>query len=256
MQEGLEQFNNSSETNPPEPEDNQSGIAPVEEGEFSSTKPRGVFGKINRFIEKRIAKKAEIDWEAVGRVINKFGESLEILDIDTITVVRQLETLDRLPERLVEIARAWGVKIKIGYTDLDELIDEKRKKNMGDPTALSWASGIYFSNKKEIYVGKKSIGTNTTLHEFGHFLGDAYGWNRAPQLDYTHRQMFNNLRFYLQQDGPGSFRGREELFADSFAYFYLDSKEDFIAKYGEYWYEWLGRFIEHTMKNATTKKVA
>ena len=95
------------------------------------------------------------------------------------------------------------------------------------------AAGVYTHETHQVVV-TAGAGDDTLLHELGHAVGDLYGADNAPELIAAHQRLFPRLNPYLRQDGPDSFAGRQELFAEGVREVLSDPKaaaKDFDAPF-------------------------
>ncbi len=201
---------------------------------------------------KEILKGQEIkkeERERIDNIIKKFGPSLELSDIDSLAVRKNLEHLSFLPDNLVNLMIHKGLKIRIGKGDITDLSKDeslKIKAPRGWKNKSNWkgVAGGYSGNEKIAYAGTAISGSESVaLHEYGHGIGHLLELDNASDTIEAHRRLFDKLPTYLQQDGPGEVAGRQEFIADSTADFFMLSKTKFITRYDTQWYDSLEKFI-------------
>lgn len=218
---------------------------------------RSTTSRIESFLQVSLGKaiKGEIAKEEARKVVERFGDSLEVTNIDFLTIITHLEHLGSLPEKFVKCMREKGIKIKIGYKDMLGLSEDERFRNQG-PNGWSgrrkdWSKipGVWDQRNKTVYAGKGSHGSSSlVLHEFGHGVVDLLGLDNSSDLIEAHKRLHPKLCLYLQRDGPGGYAGRKELFAEGFADYFRLSKNKFIKRYDEKFY----LFIEGVIINNST----
>lgn len=216
---------------------------PLEEIDVKSVE--SLLTKINK--EEELRKK-------IGETINRFGASLEISGANSPEVQKHLEDLGRLPEKLVELMKTRGMRLKIGDTDVVKLSNNpvfSTTVPRGHVGRVNWEGvpGAYDNNEGIVYAGSGLHGSGSlVLHEYGHGIGDKLDLDNFQETIATHQRLFDKLPQYLQQEGPGGLTGRKEFVAESFASFLIMPKEVFIAVYDEDWH----RFLEKNINQEVT----
>lgn len=193
--------------------------------------------------EKRREEKRE-------KLIEKLGSSLEISEIDSLSVKKHLEHLSLLPDTLLETMMRIGMKVRIGNKDVpglsnDNPIFKESPRGWAGKTDWSGVSGCFHSAEKRAYAGKlHSGGSNSiVLHEYGHGVGEFLALDDSQDTIDAHIRLYDKLVSYLQQDGPGGLAGRQEFLAESFADFFVISRGKFIKQYDESWYSYLEKNV-------------
>ena len=229
-------------------------VPPAEEDmTVSPAKPCDAKEQLEFFTQKflgKVLKGWESKKEMVKELFNRFGNSLEVEDIDSYTVISHLEHLNKLPENLVKQMINKGIKIKIGYKGMLGLSDDEELRTQCPRGwgGQDWSkvAGGWNYKRKTAYAGKGESGSSSlVLHEVGHGAGYLLNLDNDPVLIKAHNRLYKKLSSYFQQDGPGGFAGRQEFLAESFADYFQLSKKRFIKRYDIDWYA----FLEQTVNN-------
>lgn len=196
-----------------------------------------------------------------------------MFDIESEAVREHLEHLGQLPQSLVDTMKKRGLKIVVGNDEnvLDLLSKSKIKGVRASLTRLvakhyttivdwrDWEGKGHFSKiipsgyfrllKTAFAGGYEQHGSSSlVLHEYGHGFGHLFGLNGDSNVNEAHKRLFPKLSLYLRQDKPGSYFGRDELIAESFAGYFMLSREEFISRYDESWHSFLKGKIEDVSK--------
>ena len=208
------------------------------------------------------------------KVIEKFGDSLTIAGDWDPRIEEHLRELSLLPDNLIQSMKEKGLKVVIGSGNPSELKKHvKGAKQIISNIAESLYSIVhpsdwgtiragYYDFIQKVAFSAYDLGVPVALHEYGHGVGDLlkvdkrYTLGKHPYSKETHELIFKKLNNYLQQSGPGSKRGVQELIAESFSDYFLKSKDQFIAMYTKDWYTFLQKIIQtaSTEKNSGSPK--
>lgn len=181
----------------------------------------------------------------VTEVIKRYGSALEIRDIESHVVQEHLADLALVPEGLVKKLISKGFKMKLADTDVMDMTDSGfvyQPPRGWDQSNFRGVNGVYHPRKRLAYLGGHCEGSvSMPLHEVGHAVGNLFRLDNKRELKQAHRRLYPRLDAYFQQDGPGGFSGRQEMFAQAFAVFLANPKDDFIRRYDEGLYLFLSR---------------
>ncbi len=179
-------------------------------------------------------------------LVENLGPNLILIGGENDPIVKEhLTSLRLVPEKLLTNMVAKGLKITIGNRDVVGMAHGKTDAFKQAPrgwSKKSWVGvpGAYDTNNKILYAGSGNSGsTNVALHECGHAFGDFFAHDNNPEVKQAHQRLFEKLRTYFQQDGPGGKAGTEEFVAESFADYLAVNKETFIKRYDEQWYKYM-----------------
>lgn len=138
-------------------------------------------------------------------------------------VSHHLASWQLLPNHTIRILRTSGVRILIGEGAVTDFPGYERYRTMpprGWPegSMLDMVSGMYDRGTRVVIAGGwvDSPGSEL-LHEIGHAIGHNTGADDSAAIVRHHRRLYDQLEKYLQQDGPGGYAGRHELFATGVA---------------------------------------
>lgn len=179
---------------------------------------------------------------------------LDIKDINHQKVRSHVYHLSLLPENIVNAVNNSGTETYVGKGSVLGLDDMKNVLAGTSATdkgfeIRNWEDvGGVMSYKRQAdqtverrnIIGDvgKSGSASTALHETGHVLG-SLGLDYSDQLTKIHKEVYEELTPYLQQQGPGSYRGRQELLAEGFATYMKYGEETCRDEFGEKFTKWL-----------------
>lgn len=142
---------------------------------------------------------------------------------DGTTPSRHFRDLQRIPVPLLEQLVAAGVTWQVGdrpLPEFDGFEDLWGQQPRGWSEGSTWndVAGGYDGGQNVVAAGTGEHGSaSLLLHETGHAVGQALGFQDAPEMREHHKRLYDKLDPYEQQGGPGGRAGRQELFAESFA---------------------------------------
>lgn len=149
-------------------------------------------------------------------------------------MTRHLAEYAKVPKHLRDALHRAGYKVHLGDKAVPELDDLSRLRGVhprGYGASATWDQVAGVKSGRIIAAGDVAGGHGSyslVAHEIGHALDDLLGVvgaqpGRAPfsaldaAWDRHHRRLFDRLRSYYRQDGPGGEGGKSELFAEAVA---------------------------------------
>jgi len=188
--------------------------------------------KYQEYINRLIAKKVQ----------DKYQNNITIEDFNSPDLVIQLADLYKVPPEIIENIVNNGLKINFIKDYMPVLEDYNQDE---------WIQcGEYDMNSKTITVSIPSLARSynsdsVALHELGHaydFLSDQLSDKVESE---AHKRLFDKLNNYLKTYEAGGIVGGDEIFAQSFAEYFYYSKDEFVARYDEDWYNIMDQVIKH-----------
>lgn len=174
-----------------------------------------------------------------------FGDKLDVKDLDSPTVRKHIAHLAAVPEHIHTQLLEKGLSgVFIGNASVPDLDDMQYLKGVtprGWPEHLTWdiVAGGYNNLSRAVMAGVGDSGcVSLMLHEYGHAVGGLLELDNSPELKQIHKEIYDKLDPYLQQDGPGGKVGCQELFAEGFGTRVI-SRDRAIKNYGQKFVTWL-----------------
>ncbi|HEY8353953.1 MAG TPA: hypothetical protein VIK69_02960 [Methylophilaceae bacterium] len=192
--------------------------------------------------------------DAVARrypeLVSALGRVLRVDDEDHPEVQQHLEHLRKVPTKLLTRLREAGLA-EIHFANatvpgLDNLHYLKGVQPRGWPPGMTWdiVPGAYSPKEKAVVAGVGRHGSvSVALHELGHAVGDLLGYNDHPDLIQAHKEVFEKLKPYHQQDGPGGVAGRQEMLAEGFATYLILGRKMAVRMFGELFVNFLEKEV-------------
>lgn len=136
-----------------------------------------------------------------------------------------IEDLSLIPANAIKRTTREGVSMIVfsgSAADAIPSIANERPRGWTEGKTWKDVGGIYDPASKtaiagSVFGGHRSGAASdhsTAIHEYGHAMGDVLGYDNHPDLIAAHIRLYGKLEPYLQQNGPGGFAGRQEMFAE------------------------------------------
>ncbi len=176
--------------------------------------------------------------------IKALGDKFKLGKADDPKVRENVEQLSKVPARLMKMLASHlgleGVSVGEGaFTDFETGRPLKGVRPRGWPEGTTWddVCGAYDPVKKHVVIGTKGDtgSASMPLHEFGHAVGDLMGWNTNDEWSQIHKEVFDDLSPYFQQEGEA---GPQEMLAETFAATLMDRNEA-VRNFGERAVKWM-----------------
>jgi len=176
--------------------------------------------------------------QAYPNLVTALGSVLRVDDYNEPKIQRWVRHLAQIPSALhTRLVQAGLTEIHLGncgVPDLDNLGHLRDITPRGWAAGSSWdqVEGCYDSDTKIIVAGNALGGSNSRiLHEYGHAVGDLLGHDHDHELIAAHIRCYSRLSPYYKQGGAGALAGREEMFAESFAEYFIFSRAEIERRY-------------------------
>ena len=176
--------------------------------------------------------------------IKALGDKFKLGKADDPKVRESVEQLARVPARLIKMMVSHlgleGVSVGEGaFTDFEAGRPFKGVRPRGWSEGKTWddVPGAYDSTKKHVVIGTRGNhgSESLALHEFGHAVGHLMGWDTNDEWSQIHKEVFNDLSPYFQQEGEA---GPQEMLAETFAATLMDRNEA-VRNFGERAVKWM-----------------
>lgn len=182
----------------------------------------------------------------------ELGDRLIVENLDEPRVQREVAHLAALPPTLLYSFAATGDRVVItggNLVNIDEYRVLQNERPRGYPRGSTFANvgGVYSTVRGEAVSAAAPVGEfreapGVAAHEVGHSIGYKRGWEHPNAIGEWHRRLIREQRPgmtpYLEQDGPGSEAGCQELIAESIAD-YSYSRARAVRLYGAEYVRWM-----------------
>ncbi len=178
------------------------------------------------------AKKFNVDRHESLKALKDAGK-LFIEDEGALETHSSLRDLARVPKHIIDTLVSRGLGgVYAGRKPITELDNMKYLKGVrprGWSEGKTWdnVGGCYDRGTKTVVAGwtRNDGSVSTSLHELGHAVGDLMDFDDHPELKFQHETVYNHLKSYFKQGGPGGKAGMEEFFAETFAQVLVDRSQ-------------------------------
>jgi len=188
---------------------------------------------------------------------NKFGRSIFVGDnyvslyhlekINSPRIEKQLDDLNMVPEslakylvreRLVLFVSNTIINDMVEGTDLEKYLISPQTGGLFDPENRK----IYIASSRELEESPNPT-SSVILHEYGHAVDNIVKPISQEEKIAAYKKFYPKLSYYVQQYWIHPDKGAEEMMADSFADYLKYSKEEFVLKYDEDWYNKFDKIV-------------
>ena len=167
-------------------------------------------------------------------------------------VQRHLDDLDLIPPAIQRSIRARGVSVVVGNAAVP-FLDEMRHLAVVHPRGWdpgkTWAqvAGMYDPNSHQVILGRGENGSiSLALHEYAHAISDVHDVLNRGAIRQQIR-MWDTASLladpYHRQGGLGGTAGAQEMFAESFAIYFVQGREVLIKKTDLTYVQWLEELL-------------